>query len=358
MLYHLLRPLVFRLDPECAHRLVMAAAKALDRAARHGGDAAILAVPRLEQQLWGLRFPNPVGLAGGFDKSAHAPHAWGVLGFGFAELGTITAEPQPGNPPPRIFRLTSDEALINRLGFNNDGAAAVAARLARGWRKPRVPLGINLGKSRVTPLEGATQDYSRSLRALFPFADYIAVNVSSPNTPGLRDLQSEDQLARLLAELGRTNDGLGREHGVAARPLLVKISPDLDEDGIAAAVNVAREGGAAGIIATNTTVSRQGLRTAIDEAGGLSGRPLSRRSTEVIRLVHQILGGRLPIIGVGGIFDADDAYEKVRAGASLVQVYTGLIFEGPLLARHVVRGLARRLEREGVQRLADLVGVA
>ena len=353
MIYRLLRPLVFSLDPERAHRLAMTVAKLLDGAARSGLGAP-KPDPILRQDLWGLHFVNPIGLAGGFDKSAHAPHAWGALGFGFAELGTITAEAQPGNPTPRIFRLAADEALINRLGFNNDGAEAVAAHLAHGWRQPAIPLGINVGKSRVTPLERANEDYVRSLRALFRFADYVAINVSSPNTPGLRDLQAEDQLARLLADLAAANRELARTHGAPEKPLLVKISPDLGDDGVAAVVKIALAGGAAGLIATNTTLSREGLRTPIEESGGLSGRPLRARSTHVVRLLYQAAGAKLPIIAVGGIFDAGDAYEKLRAGASLVQLYTGLIYEGPFLVRRIARDLARRLRSEAVPHISAI----
>jgi len=340
--FRLLHPLIFSLDPERAHRLAMLLARALDRAARVASPAP-LSPPGLARELFGLRFPNPVGLAGGFDKSAHAPHAWAALGFGFAELGTVTAEAQPGNPRPRIFRLPADEGLINRLGFNNDGAQAVAARLARDWRPPPIPIGINIGKSRVTALEDATADYLRSLRALYRFADYLAINVSSPNTPGLRDLQAEDQLAGLLAALARAGGELAAELNVRERPLLVKISPDLGDEAVAAAVEVAIASGARGLIATNTTLARDGLRTAIDQAGGLSGRPLRGRATHTIRVAHQAAAGRLPIVGVGGIFDADDAWEKLQAGASLVQIYTGLIYEGPFLARRIVRGLAARI---------------
>lgn len=338
-LYGLIRPLIFRLDPERAHHLVMSVARAISRLESRTGRAP-LSPPGLARELFGLRFPNPVGLAGGFDKSARAADAWASFGFGFAELGTITAEAQPGNPLPRIFRLAADQALINRLGFNNEGSAAVAERLAREWRRPAIPIGINLGKSKVTPLERANDDYVRSLRALFPFADYVAINVSSPNTPGLRDLQAEEQLARLLEALVAANADLARQHGVPAKPLLVKISPDLDDAGIGAAVKVALDGGAAGLIATNTTLSRDGLRTSIDEAGGLSGRPLRARSTHAIQVARAAAGERLPIIGVGGIFDAGDAREKFAAGAALVQLYTGLIYEGPLLARRIVRELA------------------
>jgi dihydroorotate dehydrogenase len=358
MWYRLLRSLVFALDPERAHRLVMAIMGAAERAAVSAGAfRRALTAPEMAQELWGIGFPNPVGLAAGFDKDARAPHAWSVLGFGFAELGTVTAEAQPGNPRPRIFRLASDRALINRLGFNNEGAATIAGRLGRAsWRRPAIPIGINLGTSRATALADAPADYERSLRALFPFADYVVVNVSSPNTPGLRDLQAEDQLRTLLERLAQTNDALAEQHQTRSRPLLVKISPDLADDGIASTVMVARQCGAHGIVATNTTVARDGLRVASAETGGLSGVPLRARATAAVRIAYQAASGMLPIIGVGGIFTADDAYEKIRAGASLVQLYTGLIYEGPLLARHIVRGLQRRLQAEGIERLSDLVG--
>jgi len=353
MLYAFLRPLIFRLDPERAHGFAMAAARALHWTTSR--SHRILEEPSLSQNLWGLHFPNPIGLAGGFDKSAEAPHAWAALGFGFAELGTITAEAQDGNPKPRIFRVEKERALINRLGFNNQGAAAAAARLARGWRKPAIPIGINLGKSRTTPLQDAVQDYERSLRVLFPFADYFALNVSSPNTPGLRDLQAEGEMQHLLEVLGEANRDVAREYDSKPAPLLVKISPDLSDEGIAATVRSARDAGAAGIIATNTTISREGLSGSVEEMGGLSGEPLRVRSTRVIRLVREVAGG-LPIIGVGGIFNADDALEKFRAGAWLIQIYTGLIYEGPFLARRIVRDLARRLQQDNVSHVAQIVG--
>ena len=359
MIYRLLRPLLFSLDPEWAHTAVMRMLPVAEVMARHLPKTPPLQAESLAQDLWGLHFPNPVGLAGGFDKSAVAPHVWPLLGFGFAELGTITAEAQPGNPRPRIFRLPRDRALINRLGFNNDGAAAVAARLQRGgWHRPAIPIGINLGKSQVTPVAEAAADYARSLALLFPVADYVAVNVSSPNTPGLRELQDEAQLRQLLAHLQEANAALSRQHATVPRPLLVKIAPDLDDAAVAAAVAVAVDAGAAGIIATNTTLSREGLQQRNAEAGGLSGAPLRRRSTEVIRLVYRATRGEMPIVGVGGIFGAEDAYEKIRAGASLLQVYTGLIYEGPLLARSIVRGLRRLLARDGFAHLREAIGVS
>jgi dihydroorotate dehydrogenase len=360
-LYRLLRPLLFRLEPETAHRLVFRALGLLQLVAERGvlrmgePDAA------LAQRLWGLEFANPVGLAAGLDKNAELPHVWAALGFGFAELGTVTAEAQSGNPAPRLFRLVDDRALINRLGFNNRGAAAVAARLSvrLRQRRPPIPLGINLGKSRVTALEDAPDDYRRSLRALFPLADYVVVNVSSPNTPGLRDLQSGGQLARLLSVLREENAQLATIAGSSPRPILVKVAPDLTDDELGSLVTSARREGAAGFVATNTTLERPGLRTPAalaSESGGLSGAPLRARSTAVVRALYRMAGPDLPIIGTGGIFTADDAYEKIRAGASLVQLYTGFVYEGPALPRMLCRGLAERLRRDGFSHLREAVG--
>ena len=360
MPYAAIRPLLFRLDAERAHNLVFGGLAACERLLVAAGAAPHpWSHPAITQQLWGATFPNPVGLAAGFDKGARAPHVWPLLGFGFAELGTITAHAQPGNPRPRMFRLSADRALINRLGFNNPGAAAAAQRLARLQRRlqPPLPIGINLGKSRVTPLEAAAQDYAQSLRALFPFAAYVVINVSSPNTPGLRDLQAEEHLAALLAALVHENAALAETHRQPARPLLIKVAPDLTDEALAAVVSVASRGGAAGLVATNTTIARDGLHTATDEAGGLSGAPLRARSTAVIRTLHRLAGGALPIIGVGGIFTAADAYEKIRAGASLVQLYTGMVYEGPRLARRIAGGLVDLLRRDGFGHLRDAVGV-
>ncbi len=359
--YSLLRPFLFRIDPERAHGLAVAALRPVQLALQRAGATAPASDPVLSQELWGLTFPNPVGLAAGFDKNAELPHVWAALGFGFAELGTITAEAQQGNPRPRVFRLPADQALINRLGFNNRGAVAVARELTRrlGHHRPPIPLGVNLGKSRVTPPDAAAADYCASLRAVFALADYVAVNISSPNTPGLRDLQSADQLARLLDALGAENEILARAHGLRSRPFVVKIAPELSEGELRAVAAVARERGVAGLIATNTTIERPTLRTPAPlagEAGGLSGAPLRERSTAVIRALYRITEGTFPIIGVGGIFTAEDAYEKIRAGASLLQVYTGFVYGGPGLPRRLCGGLRRLLERDGFANIAAAVG--
>ncbi|HXQ24314.1 MAG TPA: quinone-dependent dihydroorotate dehydrogenase [Candidatus Acidoferrales bacterium] len=359
MLYPAVRPLLFRLEAERAHRLVFGALVACEQLlARRTRPLRAWTHPALAQELWSISFPNPVGLAAGFDKDARAPHVWPLLGFGFAELGTITAVAQPGNAPPRLFRLPRDAALINRLGFNNAGAAAVAARLAHLFHTapPGIPIGINIGKSRVTPLDQAAGDYVSSLRHLFSFAAYVVINVSSPNTPGLRDLQAEDQLAALLDVLTTENAALAQAQQRPPRPLLIKVAPDLADDALAAVVQVARKNGAAGLVATNTTIRRDGLSTPIDEAGGLSGAPLRARATAVIRTLHRHAGAALPIIGVGGIFTAHDAYAKIRAGASLVQIYTGMIYEGPLLARRIAAGLVDLLRADGFTHLRQAVG--
>lgn len=359
MLYRAIRPILFRLEAERAHNLVFNGLAACEPfLARRARALQPWMDPALVQRLWGISFPNPVGLAAGFDKDARAPHVWPLLGFGYAELGTITAEAQPGNPAPRVFRLAPDRALINRLGFNNSGAEAVAQRLAHLLRttRPAIPIGINIGKSRVTPLDDATSDYVRSLRRLFCFADYVVINVSSPNTPGLRDLQAEEPLAALLAALTKENEALARAQQQPPRPLLVKVAPDLADAALARIVQVARAGGAAGFVATNTTTQRAGLTTPTEEAGGLSGAPLRERATAVVRTLYRCAGATLPIIGVGGIFTAEDAYARVRAGAALVQIYTGMIFEGPRLAHRIARGLGDLLRRDGFTHLREAVG--
>lgn len=365
-----LRPLIFnrlKLDPEWLHGYAIGILNWLGQPtpARSGIQAWAkqqfgYADPRLEQQVWGLSFPNPLGLAAGFDKDGEAALAWPLLGFGYAELGTVTRHAQPGNPPPRLFRLVDDEAALNRMGFNNQGAAALAARLGLYWEphRPAIPIGINLGKSKITPLEEAAEDYRTSFQALKTYGDYFVVNVSSPNTPGLRTLQAADQLAPILAALQAEND--------AHRPLLVKIAPDLDWPDIDAVVEVALAHNLAGIIATNTTLSRQGLKTQIlpktgrpitEEAGGISGAPLRQRSTEVIHYLYQRTGGQLPIVGVGGIFTAEDAWDKITAGATLLQTYTGWIYEGPWMVQRVMAGLMAKLEEHRLDRLSDAVGL-
>lgn len=360
-LYSLLRPLLFRLDPETAHALAFRLLGALQGALERSRPAPPKEEPTLAQELFGLRFPNPIGLAAGLDKNADLPHVWAALGFGFAELGTITAQPQDGNPRPRIFRLTADRALINRLGFNNRGAEPVARRLAQrlSRHRPTIPLGINIGKSRAAAPHETIADYCASFRALFPLADYFAINVSSPNTPGLRDLQGEGHLDALLAALQGENARMAESHRTAPRPLLVKLAPDLSRDGLLAIVEVVRRRGAAGLIATNTTVQRPPMRSPgalTQQAGGLSGEPLRPLSTEIIRMLHQLCDGTLPIVGVGGIFTAADAYEKIRAGASLVQVYTALVYDGPWIVRRMQNGLKELLLRDGFHTVGDAVG--
>lgn len=321
--------------------------------------------PGLEQQLWGLTFRNPIGLAAGFDKDGIAAGIWSSLGFGSAELGTVTYHAQPGNPPPRLFRLPLDRAAINRMGFNNRGAAALAETLAHVRQsqaaagQPTIPLGINLGKSKATPLAAAAADYLSSFQLLQAWGDYFVVNVSSPNTPGLRSLQATDQLEPILEALQGAN--------LQQKPLLVKIAPDLDWEDIVAIVGLAQTYRLAGIIATNTTLRRDQLKTQVvqatgqpitAEAGGLSGAPLRQRSTEIIRFIWQNTQGTLPIIGVGGIFTAEDAWEKITAGASLVQVYTGWVYEGPWMVRRLLMGLADQLEAQGLISMTEAVGVA
>jgi dihydroorotate dehydrogenase len=356
-LYRLLcRPLLFGLDPERAHALALWCLRGLARSPLQQlmSHWQPFEHPALQTQVVGLRFPNPVGLAAGFDKNATAVDAFAALGFGFVEVGTVTPRPQVGNPRPRLFRLPADEAVINRMGFNNDGTAAVARRLQLAHR--RVPLGVNLGKHADTPLEQALNDYRAGLEGLFDVADYVVVNVSSPNTPGLRQLQARANLCTLLSGLQAANDELARRRQAQPRPLFVKIAPDLEPGALDDIVAAVQTCALDGIIATNTTVERQGLAMPTSEVGGLSGRPLRQRSSEVIRYLYRSAQGRIPIIGVGGIFSAQDAYEKICAGASLVQLYTGLIYRGPGLPRRINAGLVRLLQRDGLTQLSKAVG--
>jgi dihydroorotate dehydrogenase len=346
---HLVKPLLFRLEAEHAHELGVEALALLGRAAPLARllEAWHRLDPALHRPIraFGLDFANAVGLAAGFDKNARAWPAAAALGFGHVEIGTVTALGQPGNPQPRLFRYPEQKAVINRMGFNNAGSEAVAARLATqapvGHR--RLPLGINLGKSKVTPNDEAAQDYLTSFGRLADYADYVVVNVSSPNTPGLRALQDEKPLRELLGALSAAN----RARGVGRRPLLLKIAPDLGWSQIDAALGVIAEFGLAGIIATNTTLARPGVFADIGQTGGLSGAPLLRKSTEIVRYIARTTGGKLPIIAVGGITDPAGAAEKMDAGATLVQVYSGLIYEGPFFAAALARGLAER-QRTGI----------
>ena len=315
---------------------------------------------RLEQVLFGCRFSNPVGLAAGFDKNGVAAGIWDRFGFGFTEVGTVTWHGQPGNPRPRLFRLAEEQAALNRMGFNNDGAQALLKTLQRQkleppGRRPAV-LGINVGKSKITPLEQAPDDYASSLELLAPLADYAVINVSSPNTPGLRDLQDTTQLRRLVERMRRLP---------ACPPLLVKIAPDLEDDAIDGIARLAFEEGLAGVIAVNTSLDRLGLaqrrlqqtgRTLAEEAGGLSGAPLRRRALEVIRRLRVSAGPTLPLIGVGGIDSPEVVWERISAGASLVQLYTGWIFKGPDLVPQILEGLQQQLDRHGLRTIREAVG--
>ncbi len=342
-----LKPALFRLEPERAHELGVDALALLGRV--RPLCALLERMNRLSParhrsvECFGLKFPNAVGLAAGFDKDGRAWPAAAALGFGHVEVGTVTFHAQPGNPRPRAFRYPAQGAVVNRMGFNNGGAAALAGRLAQlpGPGRRSIPLGINLGKSKVTPLDQATEDYLGSFRLLADHADYVVVNVSSPNTPGLRELQDAAWLSPLLAALVDENKARTAA-GKPRRPLLLKIAPDLSFPQIDAVLQVIADLGLDGIIATNTTLARPGPFAAVNEAGGLSGAPLRRRSTEIINYIARATSGRLPIIGVGGIMDETGAGEKLDAGASLVQLYTGLIYRGPCFAAEVARALAQR----------------
>lgn len=367
-----IRPLLSGLnaDPEWLHQQIIRLCTQIQRGdkppvqwlQRKIQHSCSLTDPRLEQNLWGLTFANPIGLAAGFDKDGVASRVWSSFGFGFAELGTVTFHAQPGNPCPRLFRLPLDQAAINRMGFNNQGAVQMATVLKTQQRCPdlsisRIPIGINLGKSKVTPLDKAVEDYLASFELLKEWGDYFVVNVSSPNTPGLRSLQATDQLGQILAALQQQNQ--------AKKPLLVKISPDLEWAALGAILELAQIHQLAGIIATNTTVQRNDLKTQLiqatgnpvtQEMGGLSGAPLRQRSTDVIRFIWQQTQGKLPIIGVGGIFTAEDAWEKITAGASLVQIYTGWVYEGPWMVRRILEGLQRKLNQQGFATLVGAIG--
>jgi dihydroorotate dehydrogenase len=346
-----------RMDPERAHGVGFLGIRAA-RAARISTALRVYTRPdpALEVEALGLRFPSPFGLAAGFDKGGEGIGALTDLGFGHVEIGTVTAQAQPGNPRPRLFRLVRDRAVINRMGFNNEGAAAVAPRLAQARReleadhrgRARPVLGVNIGKTKAVPLEDAVDDYLQSARVLAPLADYLVVNVSSPNTPGLRQLQEIESLRPLLGAVGRAADEAADRHV----PLLVKIAPDLSDEDVLAVADLALDLGLDGIVATNTTIARTGLWLASDPAeieahgaGGLSGAPLRRRSIEVLRLLRERVGDRLVLVSVGGVTTAEDVQERLDAGATLVQGYTAFLYEGPFWARRINQGLARRAGR-------------
>ena len=336
-----------RLDAETVHHLTIRLLRLLGMFPPLVRLLHRLLAPRAESlrvQAFGVHFASPFGLAAGFDKDAGCAEPLSALGFGYVEVGTITAQAQPGNPRPRLFRLTESRAIVNRMGFNNAGAAAAAKRLRRVRHIPAV-VGVNIGKTKVVPESEAVRDYVASARELAPLAHYLVINVSSPNTPGLRDLQAVDRLRPLLAAV---KEAAGRT------PLLVKIAPDLADEDVDAVAELAVELGLAGVIATNTTISREGVEST--ETGGLSGRPLKARSLEVLRRLRHKAGDRLTLVSVGGVEDVDDVWERLLAGATLVQGYTGLIYEGPLWPSRINRQLARRLRRHGYGSVREIVG--
>lgn len=362
------RPLMFCLPAERAHYVAM-------------GLFSILARPsfirnflqsknevddtRLETELFGLKFQNPIGLAAGFDKDARWYNELSALGFGHIEIGTLTGQEQPGNPKPRLFRLPRDRAIINRMGFNNRGSQNAARRLGRsiGRKRPDQVLGINIGKSKVVPIADADADYLLSFERLYEFADYFTLNVSSPNTPGLRGLQNRDALLGLLETIDRANESLAEKSESPKKPILLKIAPDLELEQLAEIAQIGVEQGLAGIIATNTTIARQPLTTPEAEverlgAGGLSGAPLTHRSREVVRILYQESGGEIPIVGVGGIMNGDDAWQMILAGASLLQVFSGFIYGGPSTVKSMNSVLSERLIKNNLSSIKEAVGGA
>ncbi|AEF40400.1 quinone-dependent dihydroorotate dehydrogenase [Hoyosella subflava] len=351
-MYRILLRVMFLLPPEAIHRFAFGMIKTigfLPPLRWLTGKLLSQHDPILRTTTFGVAFPAPLGLAAGFDKNAAAINAWGPLGFGYAEIGTVTAHPQPGNPSPRLYRLPADHALINRMGFNNHGAGFAANKLRT--RRTSIPVGANIGKTKIVPPEEAANDYIASAQLLGPLSDFLVVNVSSPNTPGLRDLQAVESLRPLLAAIT----------AAVTVPVLVKIAPDLSDDDIDAIADLAVELGLAGIVATNTTIARNGLNTPGEEvaemgAGGLSGVPVADRSLEVLRRLYRRVGGKIALVSAGGIETVDQAWQRIEAGATLLQGYTGYIYGGPLWPRRINKGIAQRLRAQGYSSLAEAVG--
>jgi dihydroorotate dehydrogenase len=357
----IIRPLFFRKDPEESHETILTLLSRLEFL--YGAIESIYNVEdkRLEVKIDSLTLPNPVGLAGGFDKNALAPKMISAFGFGFMEVGAITAQAQPGNPKPRLYRLPEDEALINRLGFNNEGADAIAIKLerlrARGAR-PKIALGMNIGRTKIVETKDATADFLCCFEKLFPHGDFFTLNVSSPNTPSLRDLQEKSLLRELLSAVQEKNRELAARAQTAVKPLFVKIAPDMEFSQLDDIIEVVDAVKLNGIVATNATAFMRDKLKSIhrSEPGGLSGRPIAVMVTSFIAHIFKITGGRLPIIGVGGIFNAEDAYDKIKAGANAVQIYTGWVYEGPGAVKRINRGLLRLLERDGLKHISEAVG--
>ena len=362
MLYKsLIRPLLFRKDPEQSHERILRLLARMEFLYGTLEDLYKVEDQRLAVKIDSLTFPNPVGLAGGFDKNVTAPKMISAFGFGFMEVGAITAQAQPGNPKPRLYRLLEDNALINRLGFNNEGAAALAVKLdrlrARNGR-PNIPLGMNIGRTKIVETKDAVGDFLACFELLFPHGDFFTLNVSSPNTPNLRDLQEKGLLRELLAAVQETNRALSARAHIGLKPVFVKIAPDMEFAQVDEIIEVVQQEKLTGIVATNATAfMREGLKSPNGpQPGGLSGRPITAMVTKFIAHIYQITQGRLPIIGVGGIFTAQDAYEKIMAGANAVQIYTGWVFEGPGAVKRINKGLLRLLERDGFKHISEAVG--
>lgn len=355
------KPILFRMDPERAHHLTIGGLRVASRIpgmlqlfrAAYGSPKA----PELRQTLWGIQYDNPIGLAAGLDKNGEAAAAFSAMGFGFVETGTVTPKGQPGNERPRLFRLPEDEALINRMGFNNHGAEYMRELLARLSHRP-VPIAVNIGKNKVTPNEHAVQDYRTCLRILYDVGDFFVVNISSPNTPDLRSLQHGEHLQQLLHGIIEERDLQAKQRGATTlKPVLVKLAPDLSQEELEESVKIIEDARISGIIATNTTISRDGLtHPNAKQSGGLSGRPLKDTSTAFIRSIYRLTGGRIPIVGCGGVFSSADAYEKIRAGASLVEIYTALIYQGPGLMKSINKGLLEYLRKDGFSHISEAVG--
>lgn len=359
-MYSLVKKMLFRMDPEHAHELTIRGLQIFQQTPfipKISQKIMSIENPRLNSTFWNLSFPNPVGLAAGFDKHANAYIGMAHLGFGFVEVGTLTPRPQPGNAKPRLFRLPEDQSVINRMGFNNHGAEN-AVHSFRKLGRPSIPIGINIGKNKDTPNEQASHDYVKALTTLYPYGDYFVINISSPNTQGLRDLQQVETLKELLVTIKTARDELHDEYTGHKPPILLKIAPDLSISQLQDIVHTTLQIGIEGIIATNTTLSREGLINQVysNETGGLSGRPLTTPSTQFIQEIYQITQGQIPIIGVGGIFSAEDAYAKIRAGANLIQVYTGMIYEGPMICKRINQGLLDYLDQDGFDHIQDAVG--
>lgn len=359
-MYQLVRKYLFQQDPEEIHEKTIHALKLVEDSAP--GKSILKMIyqlrdERLETKHWGLTFPNPVGLAAGFDKNAEVYHALGALGFGFVEVGTLTPQGQPGNPKPRLFRLPEHQAVINRMGFNNHGAYLASQHLV-DFAYSDIPVGINIGKNKMTPNEEAASDYSKCMDMLYSYGHYFVINISSPNTPNLRDLQ-ETQSLRVLVRAVREKAAEMEMRGIKQKPILLKVAPDMSDEQMRDVVQAAVEEGINGIIATNTTLSREAVQNhhKANEAGGLSGKPLTERSTEWVKEIYQEVGDKVPVVGVGGIYTGEDAYQKIRAGASLVQVYTGMIYQGPGIVKQINKKLLKLMKQDGFNHISEAVGV-